>query len=162
MGRPRKPTALLELSGAFRRNPARRRDPAPICTRPLGDPPCRLPVEARAFWGEIVEACPAGVLGSSDRWAVELCARLMEKAVRVPDLAAVAELVKLLELSSDDARALFRREVISSSELSILRSLLAALGMTPADRSKLSVSIEKPKNKFADLANQANKVRRPN
>jgi hypothetical protein len=86
----------------------------------------------------------------------------MEKAVRVPDLAAVAELVKLLELSSDDARALFRREVISSSELSILRSLLAALGMTPADRSKLSVSIEKPKNKFADLANQANKVRRPN
>jgi hypothetical protein len=86
----------------------------------------------------------------------------MEKAVRVPDMAAVAELVKLLELSSDDARALFRRETISGAELSILRSLLAALGMTPADRSKLSVPTEKPKNKFAGLANEANKVRRPN
>jgi hypothetical protein len=54
-----------------------------------------------------------------DRWAVELAARLMHKAV------------------SNGA---------STAELSTLRSLLAAMGMTPADRSKLSVPVEKPKN----------------
>jgi phage terminase small subunit len=157
MGRPRKPTALLELSGAFRENPNRRRPNEPVDTREIGDPPRRLPPKAEAFWLELTEMVAGGVLTYRDRWAVELAARLMEKAVRIPSIAIEREIAA--KLSPAEAKALLLREAISSSELSILRSLLASFGMTPADRSKLSVPTQKPKNRFAQLAEEANRRR---
>jgi hypothetical protein len=98
-----------------------------------------------------------GVLTYRDRWAVELAARLMEKAVRIQSIAIEREIAA--KLSPAEAKALLLREAISSSELSILRSLLASFGMTPADRSKLSVPTQKPKNRFAQLAEEANRRR---
>lgn len=163
MARPRKPTALLELSGAFREHPNRKRPNEPVDSRNLGDPPGRLASDAVPFWAEIADMVTGGILTYRDRWAVELAARLMEKAVRVPSAEAMLEVIRTSELSPAEARALVIRESISSSELSVLRSLLAALGMTPADRSKLSVPTEKPKNKFAELAKEAKNLgSRPN
>jgi len=155
MSRPRKPSAVLELSGAFRHDPQRRRPSEPKESRPLGESPGRLPADCIAFWNELVEMSTYGVLKISDRWAVELCCRLMEKATREMSTATILELSRCADLSADDVKVLIRRETISSGELSTLRSLLAALGMTPADRTKLSVSPEKPKNEFADLAEEA-------
>jgi hypothetical protein len=132
MSRPRTPTAKLELRGAFKKHPERRRPQEPKDARPLGDPPERLPAKVRPFWDEIVEMVTGGILTYRDRWAVELAARLMAKAVSGS---------------------------VSSSELSTLRSLLAAIGMTPADRSKLSVPVEKPKNPFTELAQEALRFR---
>lgn len=104
-----------------------------------------------------------GVLTYRDRWAVELAARLMEKAVRTPSAATLLELIRSAELEPAEAKSIILRESISSSELSVLRSLLSAIGMTPADRSKISVKIDKPKSKFADLAEETKALRaRPN
>jgi len=140
MARPRKPTSILELNGAFRHDPNRARPNEPRDVRALGNVPSRLPADVVPFWLELAAMVIGGVLTFRDRWAVELAARLMEKAVReTPD----------------------PEEKITSSELSTLRSLLAALGMTPADRSKLSVPTEKAKNPFTDLAQEA-RAPRPN
>jgi len=146
MSRPRKPSALLELSGAYRKNPSRRRPPAPVAG-PLGDPPERLQGEARMFWYELVNAVATGVLTRSDRWCVELAAMTMAKAVRIPD-----------DPSVEETKALIRQQAMTGADWTLLRSLLGAMGMTPADRSKLSIPVEEPKNKFADLARDARKL----
>lgn len=75
MGRPRKPTAVLEMSGALAKNPARHADRAaevetsgPIgeppedFLRPHGDGPKLL-----ALWSELIAQAPIGVLTFSDR-----------------------------------------------------------------------------------------------
>lgn len=153
MARPRKPTALLEITGAFKRNPNRKRPDEPRESRPLGDPPGRLPANAVPFWLELADMVSGGVLTFRDRWAVELATRLMEKATREASIEMALELAREGELSAEEIKALIQKESISSAELSALRSLLAALGMTPADRSKLSVPTnEKPANRFTKLA----------
>lgn len=127
MPRPRKPTALLELSGAFKANPQRRRPNEPQESRPLGDPPGRLPSDAVPFWHELVGMCAHGVLKYGDRWAVEIAATLMWR----------------FSMGNEEP-----------GDKNVLRSYLASLGLTPADRSKLSVQPEKQKNEFADLAEE--------
>ena len=161
MARPRKPTSILELNGAFKINPNRARPNEPRDVRALGDAPGRLPANVVPFWHELTAMVIGGVLTYRDRWAVELAARLMEKAVREMSVVAILELAKDGELRADEIKALAAGERITSSELSTLRSLLAALGMTPADRSKLSVPTEKAKNPFTDLAQEA-RAPRPN
>lgn len=163
MARPRKPTKILELSGAFKHDPQRARPNEPRESRPLGEPPGRLPADVIPYWLELADMVTGGILTYRDRWAVELCARLMEKAVREKSAAVILELAREAEMGVDEIKALAKSETISSSELATLRSLLASLGMTPADRSKLSVPQEKPSNRFATLAQEAkNLAGRPN
>lgn len=75
----RKPSAVLELTGAFDRNPSRRRARAaePQPEGPIGDPPAHLPPTVAACWREIAELCCTGVLARSDRLAVEHAAHLL-------------------------------------------------------------------------------------
>jgi hypothetical protein len=79
MGRPRKSTALLELSGYFRKHPDRRRARAnePVSNGPLGDPPEHFDAQQCAMWKELARASPAGVLGGSDRAYFEILCGLM-------------------------------------------------------------------------------------
>lgn len=160
MARPRTPTARLELSGAFKHNPNRERPEEPRPKTKIGQFPERLPVECRKFWDEIVSQA-GGWLTDSDRWAVELAARLMQKATRELSVAMILELAGEAELEAGEIKELVKRESISAAELGALTKLLGALGMTPSDRSKISVPQEKPKNRFADLAAEAS-APRPN
>ena len=114
MGRNRTPTAVLELTGAFKKHPDRKRarSSEPVGSGPVGDPPKRFDAELRAIWFEITDMIPAGVLAKSDRLALEIACRLVRKVFK---------------------------DTINGAELSTLNSLLARLGMTPADRSKVSV-----------------------
>ena len=123
MARPRKPTRVLELSGAFKQHPERRRAAEPQPTGPIGEPPARLYTKAIPFWDEIVTQCAPGVLTVADRWAVELASRIMLKV-------AIGS--------------------VKGCELGVLRSLLSSMGMTPADRTRLSIP---PANRF--LAHKA-------
>ncbi|HLH36011.1 MAG TPA: hypothetical protein VKX41_15165 [Alloacidobacterium sp.] len=148
-GRPRKPTALHELSGTFDRHPERKKERAnePKPDGPLGPPPASFLSEysptAKALlqiWNELVEQVPPGVLTSADRWHVELACRLMYR------------------VRNDRAKA---------GDYSRLDVLLGKMGMNPADRSKVNVvptaPVHAPTNPFIDLVNEeSEEVGKPN
>lgn len=128
MPRARKPTAVHELTGALKKNPARFTDRAnePHDNRPLGDPPMHLTAPQIVAWQEIERIAPAGVLCFADRLAVEVTAIL---------LAAFRE----LGLTLPDPK--LRR----------LESMLGQLGLTPATRSKVTAVRAAPGNQFTRL-----------
>ena len=127
MARPRTPTAVLELTGAFQKDPQRRecREGEPAANGPLGDPPAGFAAdrELLEIWDELVSLVPANVLARADRWTVELACRMMR---------------------------LLRKGGFKAAELNILLSCLSRMGLTPADRSK--VSIPKPSEEIDELA----------
>lgn len=124
MGRHRIPTATQEAKGAFKKDPQRkamRGDLGPdgkyksAFTGAIGDFPPTLR-SAKAFWYEIIALLPPGVLSQADRpWLLTTC-RLLAK----------------------DARG-----QCSASERSQLMKGLAAMGMTPVDRSKVTANLTK-------------------
>jgi hypothetical protein len=76
-------------------------------------PPERLADDAKQAWLDVVAACPFRVLGPADIFVVELCASLVAEHRRDPD-------------------------GMNSARLTQYRCALASLGLTPADRAKLS------------------------
>lgn len=111
----RKPTSVLALTGSHRHNPARARARAnePQPTGEIGEPPETLSELERTCWCEIVAMAHPGTLCASDRLFVEhgahLLALLRAKSWQVP------------------AVMLVRWE-----------AFLSKLGLTPADRSRVS------------------------
>lgn len=124
-GRPRKPTRVLELQGAFRKDPQRKRarEGEPQVTEPLGDPPDCLDEAVRARWREIAAWCPW--LMAPDRVLVEVTAVLWAE---------------------------FRRGAANASQTMQLSRNLTHLGMSPSDRSKVKVPpAPRTKNPFEEL-----------
>lgn len=119
MGRPRKPTAELELTGAFKKNPQRSRPNEPKPSGPLGNPPARLSAGEKKAWFELAEIIPPNVLANSDRWAVEIACRIMAR------------------IWEDGIGG---KHGVSVGELAQLNQLVGRMGMTPADRSKVGVT----------------------
>src|SRR5271155_4947919 len=76
----RKPSAILEASGAFGKNPNRRRPHEPRSNQPVGDPPAYLSPTEREIWAAIVFDCPAGVLTAADRWVLAMACQLQALA----------------------------------------------------------------------------------
>lgn len=116
----RKPTAKLKRNGAFRKNPkretARRAEPRP--NGPIGAPPVSLSEVQVACWNEIIENSPDGVLTKADRHIVELGARTL---------------------------AMVRgRGKLTAFQLQQMRAILASLGMTPSDRSRVGAPAAPP------------------
>lgn len=76
MGRPRTSAKVLELSGAFDKNPARRRFPG-IYSPPLNpEPDASWPIELQDAWTRIVSSVPEGGLRRMDRLTVRTAAQL--------------------------------------------------------------------------------------
>lgn len=119
MGRPRTPSNILDITGAYRKNPQRRHTGEPAPPNGIGSAPDSLPTDSKACWDELASnACP-GTLGNSDRLWLERAACLLAKSRNKPD------------------------EFTSSNETA-LQAYLCKLGMNPADRSRLRVSPNKP------------------
>jgi len=114
MARPRKPTKVLEMRGAFDKDPQRKRTKEPEPKGDLGQPPKQLSPSAKSAWREFAKQAPDGVFGDSDRVAVEIAS------------------VLLAEFREDPAE-------FSAARMARLDSLLGRFGMTPADRSKVVV-----------------------
>ena len=115
----RKPTALLKLAGSDRKDPQRYRgrkhEPKPdgplgACPRKFG----QAQKEVAQAWNAIAENCPAGVLTAMDRVAVQLAAALLAEFWRDPFAFQAAKHTRQ-------------------------HSLLGAFGMTPSDRTRVSV-----------------------
>src|SRR5690242_9271523 len=79
MARPRTPTEILKLRGAFRRNPSRAlaRAGEPIAKAGIGQPPATLSGAAATAWRYLVDIAPAGALGDADRAYLEIAAELL-------------------------------------------------------------------------------------
>lgn len=126
MPTPRTPSAVLEARGAFAHNPDRRREDFESGEFEKA-PPEYFNEHQSAVWNEIVGVLPASVLQATDRMAVELTARLVA-AFRL----------------ADDAN-------VSMAMVAQIRTALATLGMTPADRSRVSAKKAPAVNPFAEL-----------
>ena len=110
MARPRKPTEILKLNGAFKENPNRTRPVGAKSKRALGMPPKRLSEAELEVWVEIEGNAADGVLTSADRYVLELMARLVAR---------------------------LRADWLTGAEMSQLTWCISHLGMTPSDRSKV-------------------------
>lgn len=136
MPRPRKPTALLELNGAFRNHPERRegRKNEPHPDGPFGEPPVCLSDAEKEAWHELNSIAPRGVLTNADRPLAETYCRLMAKQRK---------------------DGIGGRYGLSTGELSQLIQCLIRMGLTPADRSKISIAKpQEASNPFIELANE--------
>jgi hypothetical protein len=130
MARPRKPAKVLELSGAFRKNPARKRTRvAELAIKPgIGNPPADWARDAAHIgrcqslldlWNEIVAQDVLNVLNASHRLLVENTCHLMYKIRR-----ASAGLGKA-----------------TSGDYAQVKSNLAAMGMTPVDSPRVAEAV---------------------
>ncbi|MGA4634530.1 hypothetical protein ACPA5B_11680 [Pseudomonas solani] len=126
MARPRKPTNVLELTGAFKKNPNRTREDAQTAGA-LSAPPDHLNGGALHAWKEIAAFAPLDVLTDSDRLALEIAAQLLFQFRENPVEFPATKLVRL-------------------------EALLGKFGMTPADRAKVAGGGKPPKgNEFEEF-----------
>jgi hypothetical protein len=109
----RKPSNVLELKGAFKKDPQRRRKAVKAPEGPFGAPPARFDDEQRACWDEVLELIPPAILARADRVQVELLATLLAE---------------------------FRQAYYAfpAQKIGHLRLCLGALGMTPESREKFN------------------------
>lgn len=119
MARPRKPTAALELAGAFEKDPkrgkARENEPKPLGK--IGTAPETLDENASAVWDEM--AAEGFWLTSADRFQLEIAAKWM---------------------------AYFRSGGSDTKAIGQLITVLNKLGFGPAERSKISAPAAKDKS----------------
>lgn len=116
MPRVRLPTAIHVLKGTEQKHPDRMRERAnePQPTGGIGPCPERLGPRVAEAWDYLVDGCAPGVLTSMDRATLQLAATLLARFWEDPmecDVKVVAQ----------------------------LQRQLAAMGMTPSDRSRVVV-----------------------
>ena len=120
MARPRTPSNILKLRGAFETHPERTREDAPGSAPFSLEPPQHLPQECVRAWRYIAERLPKVVLYSADELAVEVAARQLT--------------IYWLTGDKDAEKA--------------LRHWLAKLGFSPVDRTRLTPAPNVKANKF--------------
>jgi len=121
-----KPTALLEATGAYKKNPARRRKGEPKPRLGIGRYPESVVMTPKEVWDELVENICPGVLGNSDRILLETTSHLLSQ---------------------------FRSDPVEfpAAKLTILERCLGKLGMTPVDRTRIVAEQEEavsPEDEF--------------
>ena len=119
MPRPRKSADLHAMSGAYDRNPSRRRRDVKA-TGAIG-PWNERSAEPAEVWDELVRGCPAGILTAADRQALEYAVRLLVDMRRDPTL-------------------------FPASKGSLLVNILGKLGCLPASRLQMNTPEPKVKN----------------
>lgn len=129
MARPRTPTNVLALRGAFDKNPKRGAERAnePPPNGEVGNPPLGLTVAVHDAWKEIVDACPPGVLCKADRIALHVAAVLYSE---------------FKNCASD----------MPAARVNALFAALSRFGMDPSSRSKVNIPSKPKENAFSGLA----------
>ena len=110
MARPRKPTAALELKGAYKKDPQRKaaRNDEPKPSGTVGKAPDFFDAEEKLIWDDL-----AGFgfwLTDADRLMLEIAVKLM---------------------------SMFRKNTLDGGGISKLITALSKLGFSPTDRSKV-------------------------
>ena len=126
MPKPRTPSNVLEARGAFAHNPDRTREDFESGVFDKSAP-AYFSEEQVAVWNEMVGLLPESVLQATDRMAVELTSRLVARFRALDDCD------------------------VSMAQVAQIRTALASLGMTPADRSRVSSKKAPTVNPFLAL-----------
>ena len=126
MARPRKPTATLELTGAYKKNSQRRHEFEPKPGDGPGEPPLTMDFDQQEIWREIINQCEPGVFGPSDRMALEIVTKLFWEFR-------------------------FKYDDFTAAKLNRLETFLARFGMTPADRSRVAVPTKPKRSIYEEL-----------
>ena len=113
------PSAVLELKGAYKKDPGRRNTKEPVGESFPENPPDHLDEVEQRHWVEIVGMLAAGVLQKSDQLTVEMLAVLLT-----------------------EFRA--KRASMSSANMGRMSKCINMLGMSPADRTRIQV--DKPQD----------------
>ena len=79
MARPKTPTSILDAKGAYSKNPSRKRSNEPKPRLGIGSAPSPTneSVTFVSVWDEVVGMVCPGVLGNSDRIALEALCHLL-------------------------------------------------------------------------------------
>ncbi len=125
MARNRTPSQILQIRGAYKKNPQRQRSTEPEAATFKKTAPVHLSSEQKKAWRELVKLIAPGVLQQSDRLILEQTA------------------VLVAEWRNDTAG-------FKTSRYAVLQSCFSRLGMTPADRSRVAAP-QRTTNKFATL-----------
>jgi hypothetical protein len=122
MARPPKPTAMHEASGAYKKNPNRKRNGEAKPRMGIGQAPVSRATDFSDVWDEIVSAVPPGVLGNTDRLHLEITCNLVCEYRRNP-------------------------EEFPGYKMSEMNKMLGKLGMNPIDRIRITVPEQEEKSK---------------
>jgi len=136
MGRPRKPAHLMAAKGAWRHDAQRRRTDAETKRALDGaKPPKGFKREEVELWKELIADAPINTLRNSDKLIVEQTARVLARLHYMEHFNVTT--TQFIQLTGS------------------ARALLSLLGMSPADRSRVSSSEEPtaydPNNDFSDF-----------
>ena len=124
MPTPRKPAVVMEASGAWKHDPNRRREDAATSGPISIDPPQNMTDLEKDLYRELIAIAPPKVLANCDAVIVEVTARLWAK---------------------------MREQTINAAETGLLIKSLGLLGMSPADRSKVTATKETEVNEWDTL-----------
>ncbi len=139
MARNRTPAQILQIKGAYKKNPQRQRGPEPKADTFKKTPPKHFNAEEKAVWRELVRNTAAGVLQQSDRPILEqatvlLCVVRKTRSTLIP-------------IHNRQGKLIAMRMACPASTHQALTSCLSRLGMTPSDRTRISIP-EKKTNKY--------------
>jgi phage terminase small subunit len=134
MSRPRKPNAVLEMNGAFAKNPQRRRAD-PKSSGPVGPAPAYLNEQETELWNQFKRKAPEKVLTAADSFLLEIVCKLMAR-MRYP-------VAPCPECQGEDCKVCNGKRFIlnvplGNGELNALMQGISRLGFTPVDRAKIS------------------------
>ena len=125
MAARRKSLKLLELSGGLKAHPARYKDRTEVASCPdgIGNAPSQISTARKNIWAELVGQLPEGHLQSADRLLLEVTTGLIAKQRN-------------------------RRTPITKGETSLLMNALSKLGLTPVDRSRVTIPPKPKETKY--------------
>lgn len=126
MPRNRTPMAIREVTGTAHRNKHRQNPNEPKPVNGIGPAPSHLTELQKTIWDEVVAVSVPGVLGDTDRLALEVLAKLIDTMRRDFESMTAAQITQLI-------------------------NLCGRFGMTPVDRMKIQVPGKPKTNGFADL-----------
>ena len=119
---------IRKLNGSADQHPERINKDEPCPDEKVGNAPRNLSNDQRAIWREIISQVPPGVITRMDRMALEVVSVLMDK-FRKSNIPATLDL-----LDGDKVDP----PKMQGNEMMLLTRTLKSLGMTPADRGKVS------------------------
>ena len=142
MARTKKPTQILQLSGAIAKNPSRARTKEPQPKGKIGACPTHLSAKHKAIWNQVVKNAADGVLTNQDRLALELV---------VMGLHDVRFGVKTEEADSSGNKVEVVKHVGGAERDRVFKQL-GKFGFTPSERSNVvGLGPEKKKTGFGAL-----------